>query len=93
MAPPLTSDVGAVNPQDERQSTKELWGVVKLALGGVGYSHCVHALGNLQFCAYFCKIFFNKIHARNLKIPVLEIDFRPYGFTSSSSVAVGTCVI
>lgn len=44
MAPPLTSDVGAVNPQDERQSTKELWGVVKLALGGVGYSHCVHAL-------------------------------------------------
>ena len=44
MAPALTSDVGAVNPQGERQSTKELWGVVELALGGVGYSHCVHAL-------------------------------------------------
>ena len=93
MAPALTSDVGVVNTQGERQSTKEFWGVAMLALVGVGYPRCVYPLWNLRFCVYFCKIFFNKIHARNIKTPMLEINFRPYGFTSSSSVAVGTCVI
>lgn len=85
MAPALTSDVGVLNTQGERQSTKEFWGVAMLALVGVGYPCCVYPSWNLQFCAYFCKIFFNKIHAGNIKTPMLEIYFRPYGFTCSCS--------
>lgn len=42
MAPALTSDVGVVNTQGKRQSTKEFWGVAMLALVGVGYPRCVH---------------------------------------------------
>lgn len=51
MAPALTSDVG-VNPQGERQSTRELWGVVKLALGGVGYSRCARFVKLTVLCLF-----------------------------------------
>lgn len=37
---------------------------------------CVYTLWNLWFCAYFHKIFFNKIHARNLKNSYLGNRFQ-----------------
>lgn len=57
---------------------------------------CVHFVKihhHLWFCAHFCNmIFLNKIQ-KFKKAHILEIEFRPYGSTSFSFLAVETCTV